>query len=61
MKTRKSNSVQISPLVENGCCNSISETKEVTATSCCTQPEDGSSCCDKSMSKEENITNTGCC
>lgn len=28
---------------------------------CCAQPADGSECCDKSLSQEENAKATGCC
>lgn len=28
---------------------------------CCEQSTDGSPCCDKTLSKEENVKATGCC
>lgn len=47
-------------LVENTCCSStISNTKKEDP--CCEQPNDGSSCCDKSLSKEENSKALSCC
>ena len=56
MKTRNSNKEE---LQESGCCT-ITVNKEKNDP-CCEQPTDGSSCCDKSETKEVNSEKTGCC
>jgi hypothetical protein len=59
MKTRKSvaggNEIVTSP-----CCGSGTAVQEAEGV-CCEQPTDGSSCCNKSDTKESNSENTGCC
>lgn len=42
------------------CCSKPSEKIEKDQV-CCEQPEDGTSCCDKSGTREENSESTGCC
>lgn len=59
MKTRKS-IVPEKEVVTSACCGPITEVQE-TESSCCEQPTDGSSCCDKSDTKESNSEKTGCC
>ena len=44
----------------SGCC-SASRDQEEKNTSCCEQPSDASSCCDKSETKEVNGEKRGCC
>ena len=62
MKTRKSNTQIETVQQSSGCCGtSTIEVKESSETSCCEQPTDGSACCDKNQSKEENIEKTKCC
>lgn len=41
-----------------GCCGPTSSEK---ADPCCEQPSDGSSCCEKSETREMNAAKTGCC
>jgi len=43
------------------CCGTTNTPQNVKAEPCCDQPTDGSSCCDKSLSQEENSKTTGCC
>lgn len=45
----------------NNCCGTDAVTANRNADPCCEQPTDGSSCCDKSASQEENSKTTGCC
>lgn len=45
---------------ENGCCSTTTVNKNENDP-CCEQPTDGSSCCDKTESKEVNAKKTGCC
>lgn len=62
MKTRKLKEEEIE--VQSGGCCTPTESKSETNTSndpCCEQPDDGSSCCDKSAPKEVNSEKTGCC
>lgn len=47
-------------LEENSCCSAPS-TSAKSEDPCCEQPSDGSSCCDKSFSKEENSKASSCC
>lgn len=61
MKTRNSNTQIETVKQDGGCCATSVETKKTSNDSCCEQPTDGSSCCDKEMSKEINSVNTGCC
>lgn len=58
MKMRKSNLKDAT--TNSSCC---SPTKSVVEESdpCCVQPTDGSSCCDKTESKEVNSELLGCC
>jgi hypothetical protein len=58
MKTRKSDTEEVATQ-ESGCCTTTVNTKENDP--CCEQPTDGSSCCDKTESKEVNAEKTGCC
>jgi len=59
MKTRKS-VVNENEVVASPCCGT-STTVEEAESECCEQPTDGSSCCDKSDTKENNSEKTGCC
>lgn len=59
MKTRKINIEEIE-IQTSGCCSTPIESKEKKE-SCCEQPIDESSCCDKSETKEVNSEKTGCC
>ena len=45
---------------ESTCCSSTPSTSKKEEP-CCEQPTDGSSCCDKSLSKEENSKIHSCC
>lgn len=56
---RKSN-IEERAAQSNGCCTPTVSTRE-NNDPCCEQPEDGSSCCDKTESKEVNSEKTGCC
>lgn len=58
MKTRNTNTEEVTPQ-GGGCCSPTVETKA--SDPCCEQPTDGSSCCDKTESKEVNAVKTGCC
>ncbi|MBG6130322.1 hypothetical protein IWQ47_001595 [Aquimarina sp. EL_43] len=61
MKKRNTNK-QVE-IAEQGsvCCGSTTVQAQSAQSSCCEQPTDGSSCCDKEESKEINIEKTGCC
>lgn len=61
MKTKKTNKQFEISKQDDGCCGSIVDVIETSQTSCCEQPTDGSSCCDKTESKKVNIEKTGCC
>lgn len=61
MKTRNSNKQIETIQLSGGCCSTSVETKDTNNDTCCEQPTDGSSCCDKSVDKEINIEKTGCC
>lgn len=45
----------------NTCCETSNEIKSEKVDSCCEQPENDSSCCDKNVSKEVNSKKTSCC
>ncbi|EZH73457.1 hypothetical protein ATO12_16080 [Aquimarina atlantica] len=61
MKKRNTNK-QVETIQQNsGCCGSEPIETQSAQSSCCVQPTDGSSCCDKDESKEINIEKTGCC
>lgn len=59
MKTRKSNIAE--RIVQQGGCCSTTPSSKISNDPCCEQPVDGSSCCDKTASKEVNAIKTGCC
>ncbi|WP_159025420.1 hypothetical protein [Aquimarina sp. Aq78] len=61
MKTRNTNNQVETVQQASGCCESTSVQVQSAQNSCCEQPTDGSSCCDKNESKEINIEKTGCC
>lgn len=61
MKTRKPIENEKEVTAASSCCGpSTTATKEVES-ACCEQPTDGSSCCDKTETKETNSKKTGCC
>lgn len=61
MKTRNTNK-QVEIIQQSSvCCGSTPLQTQSAKSSCCEQPTDGSSCCDKEDSKEINIEKTGCC
>ena len=60
MKKRKGQSKNTPGKLATACC-SPTQTTSKQSDPCCDQPEDGSSCCDKSTSKEINSVTTGCC
>ncbi|MEQ5790751.1 hypothetical protein J4E06_06790 [Muricauda sp. NFXS6] len=43
------------------CCEGSNAQNATLNDVCCTQPEDGSPCCDPRASKEDNVVKTGCC
>ncbi|WP_109098217.1 hypothetical protein [Aquimarina sp. AU58] len=61
MKKRNTNK-QVETIQQSSvCCESTSAQAQSAQSSCCEQPTDGSSCCDKEERKEINIEKTGCC
>lgn len=52
METKKTNQEEV-----KSCCEPTAETNKM----CCEQPKDGSSCCEKTKTKEENSEVNGCC
>jgi len=63
MKVHNSTTIENETIAEevNACCGTTSTKKSQNADPCCEQPTDGTSCCDKSASQEENSKTTGCC
>ncbi len=59
MKTRQSNTEEVA-VQQSGCCAAPTVNK-IENDPCCEQPTDGTSCCDKTESKEVNSKKTGCC
>lgn len=59
MKLRKSE-INESTIEVSQCCSTETSTAKQEEP-CCNQPSDGSSCCDKTESKEANSEKTGCC
>jgi len=53
-------SENVETLVNSSCC-SPHNSGEKDEDPCCEQPLDGSSCCDKNLSKEDNSNSSHCC
>ncbi len=63
MKTRENRYIEQETINSHGggCCGSTPVQAKAVENSCCEQPTDGSSCCDKDESKEVNREMVGCC
>lgn len=59
--TNQSDRLESTTEEANSCCGTIAVESKKAADPCCEQPTDGTSCCDKSVSQEENSKTTGCC
>ncbi|MEW7280293.1 hypothetical protein ABW636_17010 [Aquimarina sp. 2201CG1-2-11] len=62
MQTRNLNKETVTVQQGGGCCGTTSQVEvSPKESSCCEQPVDGSSCCDKEESRDTNSVLTGCC